>query len=287
MTLPFRKMHGLGNDFVIVDARTTPLAVPPALIRAACDRHWGVGCDQFVVLEPPPADSAAAETPLADLFVRFYNGDGSEAGACGNATRCVASLVMAERGSDRVVVQTIAGRLPAWRQDDGRIAVAMGRPKLDWQDIPLARAADTLAVPLEIGGLSAPVAVNMGNPHAVFFVPDAEAVPLSELGPRIETAPIFPDRTNVEICQVLAPDRLRMRVWERGAGITLACGSGACAAVVAAVRRGLTGRRVTVVLDGGPLEIDWRESDDILVMTGPVATSFTGTLDPGLVAASG
>lgn len=279
MTLPFRKMHGLGNDFVVVDARFAPLDLSPALIRAVADRHRGVGCDQFVAMEAPIGD--------ADLRVRFYNGDGGEAGACGNATRCVASLVMAETGKAAVTVETVAGLLPARRFDDGRIAVEMGVPRLDWRAIPLVREIDTLALPLEIDGLPAPVAVSMGNPHAVFFVEDAEAVPLTELGPRIEHDPLFPQRTNVEFCQVLGRDRLRMRVWERGVGITLACGSGACAAAVAAVRRGLTDRRVTVLLDGGPLEIDWRESDGQVVMTGPVATSFVGTLDPGLIAAAG
>jgi diaminopimelate epimerase len=233
-----------------------------------------VGCDQFITIEPP-------RDPRAAAFMGIRNPDGSEAGACGNATRCVARLLMEEGGTDRVGIETAAGLLDCTRAADGTVTVDMGPARLDWRDVPLAREADTLRLALTAGPLSDPCAVGMGNPHAVFFVADAEAVPLAEIGPRIEHDPWFPARTNVEIVQVLSPGRLRMRVWERGAGITRACGSGACAALVAAVRRGLAERRAELVLDGGSLTIEWREDGHVL-MGGPTAVAFRGTLDPAL-----
>jgi diaminopimelate epimerase len=275
MTLAFIKMHGLGNDFVVFDARETALSLSPAAVRAVADRRTGVGCDQLIVIEPP-------RTPGTAAFMRIRNADGSEVAACGNASRCVAALLMAEAGRDRVTLETRAGRLEAGRRADVHVTVDMGVAKLDWQEIPLAGPADTNALEIGQGPLSRPVAVSMGNPHAVFFVPDAEAVALSEVGPVLEHHPMFPERANIEVAQVLGPGRLRMRVWERGTGITRACGTGACAVLVAAARRGLTGRSAEVVLDGGRLEITWRDDGHVL-MTGPAATSFSGRLAPGLL----
>lgn len=279
MMRSFLKMHGLGNDFVVFDARRVPLDLPVAAVRAVADRRTGVGCDQLIVIEAPRTLGTAA-------FMRIRNADGSEVSACGNASRCVAALLMTEAASDHVALETKAGRLEARLTTDGRVSVDMGPARLDWREIPLAQPADTLSLDIAHGPLSAPVAVSMGNPHAVFFVPDVEVIPLAELGPVLERHPLFPERTNVEIVQVLAPGRLRMRVWERGAGITRACGTGACATLVAAARRGLSGRSAQVVLDGGVLDIDWA-SDGHIFMTGPVATSFSGTLSPDLLAGAG
>jgi len=275
--LPFLKMHGLGNDFVVIDARMGGVAVGPARARAIADRHMGVGCDQLILIEPPVSG-------LADAFMRIRNPDGSEAEACGNATRCVASLLMGERGGDHVVVETVAGLLDAQRTGDGRIAVDMGPARLDWRDIPLAEACDTLHVPVALGPVSDAVATSMGNPHATFFVPDLSVVAVADIGPVLERHPMFPERANIGFAQLLAPGRLRLRMWERSAGITLACGSGACAALVAASRRGLVDRKAEILLDGGTLEVEWLRDGHVL-MTGPVATAFRGTLDPSLLAA--
>ncbi len=271
----FLKMHGLGNDFVVLDARGDALALDAKAARAIADRHLGVGCDQLLILERP-------RSPEADIFMRIRNADGGEVAACGNGTRCIAALVMRETGKHRVVVETAAGLLEARAASGGRISVDMGPALLDWRDIPLARECDTLHVPLSLGPLVDPVCTSMGNPHATFFVADAEAIDLEALGPRLEHDPIFPERANIGVAQVIAPDRMRFRVWERGAGVTIACGTGACAALVAAARRGLTGRKAEIRLDGGPLEIEWR-GDGRVLMTGPVATSFSGTLDPSLL----
>jgi diaminopimelate epimerase len=268
--VPFRKMHGLGNDFVVLDARRADLAISPARAASIADRRRGIGCDQFIVLEPG--------TEGADVFMRIRNPDGSEAGACGNATRCIASLVAAETGADRIVVRTIAGDLPVERLPGGLWRADMGPARLGWQDVPLAREMDTLHLPLAAPGVADPAACSMGNPHATFFVPDLSALDLAAIGPALEQDAIFPDRANIGFVQVLAPDHLRLAVWERGAGLTLACGSGACAALVNAARRGLVGRRATVSLPGGDLVIEWR-GDGHVLMTGPVATAFTGTLD--------
>ena len=267
----FIKMHGLGNDFVVVDAREVPFALSEASARALADRRTGVGCDQIVVLEPP-------RNGQADVFMRFWNSDGGEVAACGNGTRCAAALVMAEDGRHSLTIETLAGLLGAEASDDGRVSVDMGEARLGWDEIPLAREQDTQHLELALEALRDPVAVNMGNPHAVFFVGDAAAVDLAALGPQLEHDPIFPERANIGVAQLTGTDALRLRVWERGAGVTRACGTGACAAAVAAARRGLTGRRVTVTLDGGPLEIEWRD-DGHVMMTGPVATAFTGELD--------
>jgi diaminopimelate epimerase len=269
--LSFRKMHGLGNDFVVLDARRVDFRLTPLRAAAIADRRTGVGCDQLVVLEPTSAG--------ADLFMRIRNPDGTEAGACGNATRCVASLVVAETGQQRVVIRTVAGDLPVEALPGGLFRADMGRPRLGWQEVPLARAMDTLRLPLRRGNLAEPAACSMGNPHATFFVGDLEAVPIALLGPELERDPLFPERANIGFAQVISGNHIRLAMWERGAGATLACGSGACAALVNAARRGFTGRRATVSLPGGDLTIAWREPDDHVLMTGPVATAFTGTLD--------
>lgn len=268
---PFIKMHGLGNDFVVIDARERPIKLSRAEAQAIADRHSGVGCDQLLILEKP------TKPQLADVFMRILNADGSESGACGNGTRCVADLLMRESGHDKLVIETAAGLLDAERASGGRVTVDMGVARLDWREIPLKEACDTNHVPLALGPLKDPVAVNMGNPHAVFFVEDAAKIDLPALGPVLEHHAMFPERANIGVAQVIGPDRLKLRVWERGAGITLACGSGACAAGVAAARRGLTGRKVTVVLERGELEVEWLKDGHVL-MTGPVALSFTGVL---------
>jgi len=269
--LHFMKMHGAGNDFVVIDSRgQAQTVVTPALARALGDRNRGVGFDQLAEIR---------DSDAADFELDFWNNDGTRAGACGNATRCVSDYVMAGLGRDAISLTTARGGLAAVRLPDGRVSVNMGAPQLDWAEVPLAHAVDPLHLPLP----GDPVAVGMGNPHCVFFVPDAEAVDLPALGPRFEHDPLYPQRTNVEFASLTSPDRLRMRVWERGAGITLACGSGACATAVAAHLRGLTGRQVVLDLDGGLLEIDWRE--DGVWMTGPTAHVFDGWLSPDFVAA--
>jgi diaminopimelate epimerase len=267
--LPFRKMHGAGNDFVVIDSRAGGAPVTAGLARALGDRHRGVGFDQL-------AEITGAEG--ADFGLIFWNADGSQAGACGNATRCVADLMMTALGKDAVTLVTARGTLRAERRED-RIWVNMGAPVLDAPSIPLAPGVDPLHLPLP----GDPVAVGMGNPHAVHFVADAEGVDVASLGPGIEHDPLFPQRTNVEFVSPLGPHRLRMRVWERGTGITLACGSGACAVAVAAHLRGLTGRHVVLQVDGGILEVDWRE--DGVWLTGPVAQVFDGVLSPDYLAA--
>lgn len=269
--LPFLKMHGAGNDFVIIDSRGRAAVTTPALARALGDRHKGVGFDQLAEIR----DGAGA-----DVTLDFWNSDGTRAGACGNATRCVSDLVMRDLGRDDLHLKTARGDLFARRAADGRISVNMGQPILDWQSIPLSRDADLLHLPLP----GQPAAVGMGNPHCVFFVADAEAVDLAHEGARMEHDPLFPERTNVEFASVIGPDHLRMRVWERGAGVTLACGSGACATAVAAHRRGLTGRTVTLDMDGGTLTVDWR--DDGVWLSGPVAHVFSGRLSAAYLAAA-
>jgi diaminopimelate epimerase len=270
--LGFMKMHGAGNDFVVIDSRGRPApVVTPALARALGDRNRGVGFDQLAEIR---------DSDSADFALDFWNNDGTRAGACGNATRCVADYMMRQLGKDSVALVTARGGLSALRLPDGRVSVNMGAPQLDWQSLPLAHAVDTLHLPLP----GDPVAVGMGNPHCVLFVDDAEAVDLPRIGPVYEHDPLYPERTNVEFASVIGADHLRMRVWERGAGITLACGSGACATAVAAHLRGLTGRKVTLDLDGGVLEIDWRA--DGVWMTGPVAHVFDGWLAADWLAAN-
>lgn len=268
----FLKMHGLGNDFVVFDARENAISLTPDQARAVADRHFGIGCDTVVVIRPGGA--------AADASLLFYNADGAESESCGNATRCIARFLMNERGLARVKLQTKGGLLVCSDAGKGLVTSDMGEPKLEWGEIPMASAVDTNNFPLNVGGASMTAsAVSVGNPHCVLFVPDAEKAPVASLGPQIETLPLFPKRVNVEFAQVLDQGKIRMRVWERGVGITLACGTGACATAVAAVRRGLTGRKVELVLDGGSLFIEWREEDNHVLMTGPTATPFRGRVD--------
>ena len=268
--LPFIKMHGLGNDFVVLDARAGNLALNRENVRKLGNRRSGVGFDQLITIE---------RSPKADAFMRIHNADGGEVESCGNAARCIGALLMRELGRDAVSIDTLGGWLNAKGAARGLVTVDMGQPRFGWQEIPLSRAMDTLALDYSFAGYAEPGAVNVGNPHVVFFVPDAEAVPLAEIGPRIEYDPLFPQRINVEFAQVLAPDRIRMRVWERGVGITQACGTGACATLVATARRGLCARKAEVILDGGPLTIEWTD-DDRMLMTGPATESYRGEIPP-------
>jgi diaminopimelate epimerase len=267
--LGFMKMHGAGNDFVVIDSRGREAVVTHGLARALGDRHCGVGFDQLAEIR---------SSDVADFALDFWNSDGSRAGACGNATRCVSDYVMRGAGLASVDLITARGRLRAERVD-GNVWVNMGAPQLLWGEVPLAAAVDTLHLPLA----GNPAAVGMGNPHCVHFVDDAETVDLAGLGPAIEHHALFPQRTNVEFASRLGVDHLRMRVWERGTGVTLACGSGACATAVAAHLRGLTGRKVRLDMDGGALWVDWR--DDGVWLTGPVAHVFDGVLSAEYLAA--
>ncbi len=257
------KMHGLGNDFVVLDARAQALALTESVIRGIADRHRGIGFDQLAVI----ADAASG-----DAHLTFYNADGSTSAACGNATRCIARHLMDETGRTALTLMTDRGLLKAVDAGGGITAVNMGQPQLDWADIPLAGPMDTLELPID----GAPTATGMGNPHCTFFVADAETVDLASRGAQIEHHPLFPQRTNVQFATLVGPDHLRMRVWERGVGVTLASGSSSCAVAVAASRRGLTGRKVRIELDGGGLEIDWR--DDGVWMSGPTMHVASGSL---------
>jgi len=261
--LPFMKMHGLGNDFVVIDRRSGGGAMSAGLARALGDRHRGVGFDQLAVIETD------MET---DARLVFYNADGSTAAACGNATRCIARHLMEQTGRTALTLRTERGLLSCEDAGGGLTRVNMGAPLLDWRDVPLATDVDLLHLPID----GDPVATGMGNPHCTFFVEDAEAVDLAARGAEMEHHPLFPERTNVQFAHLIAPDHLRMRVWERGAGVTLASGSSSCAVAVAAVRRGLTGKTVKLTLDGGEIAIDWR--DDGVWMTGPTAHVFDGVL---------
>lgn len=282
--LPFTKMHGLGNDFVVIDARrgkpAAGVEISAARAAAIADRRTGVGCDQFILIEDAPDGESHA-------FMRIRNADGGEVDACGNATRCIGAVLLDEIDGDEVRVRTGADFLTVRRAGYGLVTVDMGIPRGDWDDIPLAAEADTLHLDLSCGPLSDPAAVSMGNPHATFFVDEIDSVPIALVGPELEHDPIFPERANIGVAQILAPDRMRLRVWERGAGLTSACGTGACAAVVNANRRDLAGRRMVVVVDGGELLIDWREDrpgeQGRVFMTGPAATSFSGTISESLL----
>jgi diaminopimelate epimerase len=275
--VPFLKMHGLGNDFVVLDFRRGAVPLGAAAARRLADRRTGIGCDQVILLEP-------ARHAAARVMMRIHNADGSEAEACGNATRCVADLLYRETRDSRIRIETVAGLLEAEALADGSFAVDMGPARTGWHDIPLARAMDTERVDLGLGPLTEAVCTNIGNPHATFFVADLEAVDLPALGPAIEHHSLFPERANVGIAEIRGPRTIRLRVWERGAGVTLSCGSGACAALVAAHRRGLTERRAAVELDGGKLDIAWRR-DGHVIMTGPVTLSFEGAFDAALLTA--
>ena len=259
--LPFMKMHGLGNDFVVVDLRHGVEAPDSATIAAIADRHFGVGFDQLATID---------HDDHADARLVFFNADGSRSAACGNATRCIARFLMDGTGKSRLSLRTDHAILMAEDAGGGLTRVNMGPPVLDWQAIPLAQDLDTLHLPIP----GDPVATGMGNPHMTFFVDDADAVDLDRFGPEHEHHPLYPQRTNVEVVQVLSPEEIRLRIWERGTGPTLASGSCSCAAAVAAARRGLTGRKVAVNVPGGRLMIDWRE--DGVWMTGPTAHVFDG-----------
>jgi diaminopimelate epimerase len=280
MSRPFLKMNGLGNDFVVVETRSAPFAPTAAEVRAIADRISGVGCDQLIVIDKadPSLDGEA------DASVRFWNADGEEVSACGNGTRCVGWLMMQACGRDEVVIATKAGRLVASKAGERLVSVDMGAPGLDWRDIPLAEARDTLvmAAPLHPGLDEPGTCVSMGNPHVVFFLGELDEAFVRSVGPVIERHPLFPQGVNVGFAQVLARDRIRLKVWERGAGLTQACGTGACAALVAAARRGLTDRTATVVVDGGELLIEWRQdgasNGGHVIMTGPAAVDFAGEL---------
>ena len=269
--LPFLKMHGLGNDFVVLDARGQGLDLAVGQRRWLADRHRGIGCDQLITLEPPV-------DPKADVFMRIHNADGSEARACGNATRCIAGRIMGEKANGHAVIQTVAGLLATESVGNGEIAADMGPANLGWRDIPVAAECDTLHLPVAHGAFADPVGVNVGSPHAVFFVDDVMAVDVAAIGPKLEQHPFFPDRANIEFAEVIDRGHIRMRVWERGTGITLACGSGACATLVAAARRGLTERKAVVEVDGGKLTIEWLANGNVR-MTGPWTLSYAGEVD--------
>jgi diaminopimelate epimerase len=271
----FLKMHGLGNDFAIFDARTFPIPLDQAAARAVADRRRGIGCDQVIVMEAAKG---------ANAFMRIFNADGGEVESCGNAARCVAYLLMAEAGTDQVKIETTGGPLLCRMAGESRVTVDMGAPRLDWREIPMSQAVDTSSFALDVPGfreraLSNAASVSMGNPHCVLFVENAESAPVERLGQAIEHHAWFPLRTNVEFVERRSARELRMRVWERGAGVTRACGTGAGAAVVAASLRGIAERKASVLLDGGELDIEWRESDDHVLMTGPVSFSFGGEVN--------
>jgi len=272
----FAKMHGLGNDFVILDWRNDPdRRVPAAAAQRLADRRLGIGCDQILVIRP---------SQEADIRMDIHNQDGSLSGACGNGTRCVADLVMAETGADRISIVTDGGMLSAWRAADDQISVDMGPVFTGWQDVPLAESMDTLHVPLGVAGLPDAVCHALGNPHAVVFVENAEGLDLARLGPQVEQSSLFPDRVNLSVLSRRDDGSFRMRVWERGVGITMACGSGACASGVAIARRGLGGDVNKIVMDGGAVTIAWQRDNGHVVMTGPVAYVASGYLSPEISA---
>ncbi|MEM8811724.1 MAG: diaminopimelate epimerase [Pseudomonadota bacterium] len=281
--IAFTKMNGLGNDFVVVDARASGIRLLSDQIRRISDRQSGIGCDQFIQLEPP--------RPGTDVFMRIYNGIGKEVEACGNATRCIAHVMMEETGKDHAAIETVAGILIGYRDVTGRqVTVDMGPPHLNWDEIPLAEPFhDTRAIELQIGPIDDPIlhtpaVVNMGNPHAIFFVDDLERFDLGKIGPMLENHPIFPERANISLAKVETPERVIVKVWERDAGLTSACGSAACAVAVAGVRLRHIGRRAEIVLPGGSLTIEWRERDSHVLMTGPFQIDYSGTIAPDLLA---
>lgn len=269
-------MNGLGNRICILDARTDTMPLNAEIVKALGQDGKGIGFDQMMVLEPP-------RNQLADVFTTIWNNDGTKVSACGNGTRCVAWYLMRESGQDHVVIETQAGLLGASRAGEFEISVDMGEPQLDWDQIPMSERMDTIRIELQVGPLDDPImhgpgCVSMGNPHVVFFVQDAEVAPVKEVGPMIEHHPLFPEGVNVGFAEIVTRDHIRLRVWERGAGLTKACGTGACAALVAAVRRRKTGRRARVQVDGGNMTIEWRVSDNHVIMTGPVEIEAEGTI---------
>lgn len=268
---PFIKMHGAGNDFVIFDGRHIPVELSAAQAKHVADRHFGVGCDQVIVMEP---------SQKADVFMRIYNADGGEVNSCGNASRCVAWLIMQEHQLSSMTLETLAGVMTCNAAGERQVTIDMGEPKLGWKDIPLSQEMDTLHLDIEVRELKDGVGVNMGNPHAVFFVENAAKVNLGVVGPLLENHSLFPERANISVAQVIDDNDIRLNVWERGAGMTLACGTAACATAVAAGLRKLVDRSrpVSITLPGGTLRIEWKDNHHVM-MTGPVATAFTGTID--------
>jgi len=281
----FVKMNGIGNEIVVVDMRARGGTIKPEEARAAA-APGGAPYDQLMALYP-------SRTPGTDAFIRIYNNDGSEAGACGNGMRCVADLVSKESGKDTLTFETKAGILNCWKNADGLFTVDMGVPRFKWNEIPLAEEfRDTRFIELQIGPIDKPVlhspsVVSMGNPHAIFWVDDVNAYDLARFGPLLENHPIFPERANITLAHIVAPDHIIIRTWERGAGLTKACGSAACAAAVAAARLKRTDRKAKVSLPGGELTIEWRDKDDHVLMTGPVEFEFNGRFDPALFANAG
>lgn len=278
MGRPYVKMNGLGNDFVVVEARSETFRPTPEQVRAWADRESGIGFDQLIAIEP---------SDKADAFMRVWNADGGEVETCGNALRCIGWLLMEAGGKDVASIDTLGGLNHAARAKDRggerMVIIDMGEPGLDWTDIPLAEKMDTRGIELQVGPIDAPLfhtpgAVSMGNPHVVFFVPDADAVAVREVGSLVEHHPMFPEGVNVGFAEPRLNGEIRLRVWERGAGLTKACGTGACAALVACARRNLSPRKATMILDGGNLEVEWREADNHVVMTGPLEVEGTGTL---------
>lgn len=275
--MKFAKMNGLGNEIAILDARERPMTLNASAVEALALATTGIGFDQLMVLMPP-------RNPMADVYTEIWNADGSKVAACGNGSRCVAWYVMRELNRDNLVIETEAGLLGTSSVGLNRISVDMGEPILDWEHIPMSERMDSIRIELQVGPIDDPIlhgpgVVSMGNPHCVFFVQDAELAPVEAVGPMIEYHPLFPERTNVGFAEIVARDHIRLRVWERGAGLTKACGTGACAALVAAVRRRLCDRCATVQVDGGLLQIEWRESDNHVIMTGAVALESEGNLN--------
>ena len=273
--MEFRKMNGLGNDFVVLDARLRPLSFTPDKARAIADRKTGIGCDQLIVLEP---------SSKADVRMRIWNNEGFEVESCGNASRCIADMLFTEKRQTVATIDTLGGYLTCAKAGDGLVMVDMGVPRFGWQDIPLSEPfADTRHIELQLGPIDAPLihspsVVNVGNPHCIFWVKDLDVVDLAKAGPMLEHHPLFPERANISLARIDAKDHITLKVWERGAGLTRACGTGACAALVAAARIKLTHRKATVTLPGGDLVIEWRQADDHILMTGPVAYEYEGVL---------
>ena len=264
-------MHGLGNDFVVLDAREQPVTMTSELAKALADRQLGIGCDQLILLEP---------SATADVKMRIWNHDGGEVQSCGNASRCVADLVLGETRRRAMTIETLGGLLQCSRDGSGMITIDMGSPRFRWDEIPLSEPfPDTRAIELEAGPLlGSPSAVNVGNPHCLFFVDDLDSIDLAAVGPVLERHPLFPERANISLVRVISPEHIALKVWERGAGLTRACGTAACAGAVAAARNELTGRQVTATLPGGDLAIDWRADDDHILMRGPVAYEWRGVV---------
>jgi diaminopimelate epimerase len=273
--LHFRKMNGLGNDFVVFDARSAPVAMTEARARAIADRRSGIGCDQLIVMEP---------SKRADVTMRIWNNEGAEVESCGNASRCIADLIFKEKKTTRATIDTKGGFLVAEKAGDALVTIDNGAPRFDWKDIPLSeKFHDTRHIELQVGPVEAPLihspsVVNVGNPHCIFWVKDLDVVDLSKVGPMLEHHPLFPERANITLARVDAKDHVTIRVWERGAGLTRACGTAACAVMAAGARIRIIGRKATVSLPGGDLFMECRESDGHILMTGPVSYDFEGDL---------